>query len=71
MAFLIFVPRRGLEPPRLATYAPQAYVFTNYTTWAGENTILQLLLLSPQQSVQPLPWLPQLQSPRRLPLLQE
>ena len=25
---------RGLEPPRLTAYAPQAYVYTNFTTRA-------------------------------------
>ena len=25
---------RGLEPPRLTAYAPQAYMFTNYITRA-------------------------------------
>lgn len=33
-AFLL-VPRRGLEPPSLAAYAPQAYAYTNSATWAG------------------------------------
>ena len=28
------VPRRGLEPPSLAAYAPQAYAYTNSATWA-------------------------------------
>ena len=28
------VPRRGLEPPHLAAYPPQGYVYTNFTTWA-------------------------------------
>lgn len=28
------VPRRGLEPPHLTAYAPQAYVYTSFTTWA-------------------------------------
>ena len=40
---LILVPGRGLEPPRLAAYAPQAYAFTNYTTRA--KFILSLFLL--------------------------
>lgn len=46
-AISFLVPRRGLEPPRLAAYAPQAYVFTNYTTWASGTTIPLFLLLSP------------------------
>ena len=29
------VPKEGLEPPRLAAYAPQAYVYTNFTTSAN------------------------------------
>lgn len=29
-----FVPRTGLEPAYLAAYAPEAYVSTNFTTWA-------------------------------------
>lgn len=34
------VLERGLEPPRLATYAPEAYVSTNFTTPAkGMSTI--------------------------------
>ena len=28
------VPRGGLEPPRIAPYAPQTYVSTNSTIWA-------------------------------------
>src|SRR3989338_8816979 len=28
LGFFILVPGRGLEPPRLAAYAPQAYMFT-------------------------------------------
>ena len=28
------VPETGLEPARLATYAPKAYVYTNFTTRA-------------------------------------
>ena len=29
------VPRTGLEPARLATYAPETYASTNSATWAG------------------------------------
>lgn len=29
------VPRRGLEPPRLAAHPPQGCLATNYNTWAG------------------------------------
>ena len=32
---VINVPTRGLEPPHLAAYAPQAYVYTNFTTSAS------------------------------------
>ena len=28
----VSTPERGLEPPCLATYAPEAYVSTNFTT---------------------------------------
>lgn len=28
------VPETGLEPARLAAYAPKAYVYTNFTTRA-------------------------------------
>src|SRR3990172_11063333 len=34
----VLVPKGGLEPPRIAPYAPQAYVSTNSTTsatWVG------------------------------------
>lgn len=31
---MILVPREGLEPSCLATYAPEAYVSTNFTTAA-------------------------------------
>ena len=31
----LLVPTRGLEPPHLAAYAPQAYVYTNFTTSAN------------------------------------
>ena len=35
MRFAYFSVRgRGLEPPRLTAYAPQAYVYTNFTTRA-------------------------------------
>ena len=27
-----FVGRRGLEPPRVAPYAPKAYAYTNFAT---------------------------------------
>ena len=30
----LLVPETGLEPARLATYAPKAYVYTNFTTRA-------------------------------------
>ena len=30
----ILVPETGLEPARLAAYAPKAYVYTNFTTRA-------------------------------------
>ncbi len=32
--FYVYVPEKGLEPLHLAAYAPEAYVATNYTTWA-------------------------------------
>lgn len=35
---LYVVPTRGLEPPHLAAYAPQAYVYTNFTTSAESNS---------------------------------
>ena len=31
----ILVPRRGLEPPRLAALVPHTSVYTNFTTWAS------------------------------------
>ena len=31
------VPATGLEPARLAAYAPKAYVYTNFTTRAWTN----------------------------------
>jgi hypothetical protein len=31
---LSWVPRRGLEPPRLAAQPPQDCVYTSFTTWA-------------------------------------
>ncbi len=31
---LSMVPATGLEPARLAAYAPKAYVYTNFTTRA-------------------------------------
>ena len=34
MAVFLCVHGRGLEPPRLTAYAPQAYMFTNYITRA-------------------------------------
>ena len=37
LAISLMVRERGLEPPRLTAYAPQAYVFTNYTTRALPN----------------------------------
>ncbi|MDQ5927748.1 MAG: hypothetical protein QG633_186 [Patescibacteria group bacterium] len=40
-AHLFVVPRRGLEPPSLAAYAPQAYAYTNSATWASGDTIHQ------------------------------
>ena len=33
--FSLSVPGRGLEPPHLTTYAPQAYLATSYSTRAG------------------------------------
>ena len=36
------VPERGLEPPCLAAYAPEAYVATNYTTPAMVNSVAGL-----------------------------
>ncbi len=36
---VLFVPRRGLEPPRLAACAPEAHVATNYTTWAVSEIV--------------------------------
>ncbi len=34
----------GLEPARLAAYAPKAYVYTNFTTRANGNIIVYLSL---------------------------
>ena len=31
------VPRTGLEPARLATYAPETYASTNSATWASRS----------------------------------
>lgn len=31
-----FVPKRGLEPPRVAALVPKTSVSTNSTTWAGD-----------------------------------
>ena|GEM_PF-1781119 len=37
----IFVPKKGLEPSRLATYAPETYASTNSATWAcGQKQVL-------------------------------
>ena len=33
------VPRTGLEPARLATYAPETYASTNSATWARRNSL--------------------------------
>ena len=38
MAIFRIVPREGLEPSRISPYEPQSYMFTNYTTWAFENS---------------------------------
>ena len=40
------VPETGLEPARLAAYAPKAYVYTNFTTraYGYYNTKRRLLL---------------------------
>ena len=40
------VPETGLEPARLAAYAPKAYVYTNFTTRAYSyyNTKRRLIL---------------------------
>ena len=40
--FVQSVPERGLEPPCLAAYAPEAYVATNYTTPAMVNSVAGL-----------------------------
>ena len=32
--YYIYVPRRGLEPPRVSPHAPQAGQSTNFCTWA-------------------------------------
>ena len=32
--FAVLVPETGLEPARIAAYAPKAYVYTNFTTRA-------------------------------------
>ena len=39
------VPATGLEPARLAAYAPKAYVYTNFTTraWGHFNIIIEIL----------------------------
>ncbi len=43
--FASLVPRRGLEPPSLAAYAPQAYAYTNSATWAIlKNQIFNLII---------------------------
>ena len=34
-----YVPRTGLEPARLATYAPETYASTNSATWARRNSL--------------------------------
>lgn len=37
------MPKGGLEPPRVAPYAPQTYVSTNSTTSARGKTIIELV----------------------------
>ena len=34
----------GLEPPHLSAYAPQAYVYTNFTTSAKNQYIVSSIL---------------------------
>ena len=33
------MPRKGLEPSRLAALVPETSVYTNFTTWAGVEPI--------------------------------
>lgn len=32
---ITLVPREGFEPSSLSAYAPEAYMFASFTTWAG------------------------------------
>ena len=34
-----YLPRKGLEPSRLAALVPETSVYTNFTTWAGVEPI--------------------------------
>ena len=37
-AFMIVVPKRGLEPPRLSALVPETSASTNSATWASQET---------------------------------
>src|SRR3569623_3852569 len=42
----MLVPKRGLEPPRLASLPPQGSASTNSATWALRSNLFVLLLLA-------------------------
>ena len=37
------LPRKGLEPPRIAAPEPKSGVSTNFTTWANKNDVRLLI----------------------------
>ena len=39
----LLVPRRGLEPPRIAPPVPKTGAFTNYATWANIKNLTTML----------------------------
>ena len=42
--------RRGLEPPCIATYAPETYVSTNFTTSAYSSYDIIILLTKKREN---------------------
>ena len=50
------VRREGLEPSHLAAYAPQAYVSTNFTTFAYLRASVMVSVSAQQASDSLVPW---------------